>query len=43
MSQPNGLAFSPDGKRLYIDDGEQKDIRVFDVSRNGSLANERFR
>lgn len=42
MSQPNGLAFSPDGKRLYIDDSEQKDIRVFDVSRNGSLANERL-
>ena len=27
MSQPNGLAFSPDGKRLYIDDSDRKDIR----------------
>ena len=33
MSQPNGLAFSPDGKRLYVDDSEQKNIRVFDFQR----------
>src|SRR3954470_6385130 len=26
LSQPNGLAFSPDGKRLYVDDTKQKDI-----------------
>jgi gluconolactonase len=32
MSQPNGLAFSPDGKRLYVDDSEQKNIRVFDFA-----------
>ena len=25
---PNGLAFSPDGKRLYIDDTERREIRV---------------
>lgn len=36
MSQPNGLAFSPDGKRLYVDDSDQKNIRVFDFS-NGSV------
>lgn len=29
MKQPNGLAFSPDGKRLYIDDSEDRTIRVF--------------
>jgi len=28
MSQPNGLAFSPDGKRFYVDDSEQKNIRM---------------
>src|SRR5215469_1475370 len=28
LSQPNGLAFSPDGKRFYVDDSEQKNIRV---------------
>ena len=37
MSQPNGLAFSPDGKRLYVDDTKLGEIRVFDVSPNGTL------
>ena len=41
MSQPNGLAFSPDGKKLYIDDSKQKNIRVFDFGRDGSVSNER--
>jgi len=31
LSQPNGLAFSPDGKRFYVDDSEQKNIRVYSV------------
>jgi gluconolactonase len=42
MSQPNGLAFSPDGKRLYVDDSEQKNIRVFDFGRDGTVRNERL-
>jgi gluconolactonase len=42
FTQPNGLAFSPDGKRLYIDDSEQRNIRVYDVSLNGALANGRI-
>lgn len=41
MSQPNGLAFSPDGNRLYVDDSEQKNIRVFDFSSAGTVSNER--
>jgi gluconolactonase len=41
MSQPNGLAFSPDGKRLYVDDSEQKNIRVFDFAAGGHVSNER--
>jgi gluconolactonase len=42
MGQPNGLAFSPDGKKLYIDDDETKDIRVYDVLPGGKLANDRL-
>src|SRR5438105_4071899 len=42
LDQPNGLAFSPDGKRLYIDDTKQKEIRVYDVAANGDLANGRL-
>jgi gluconolactonase len=42
MSQPNGLAFSPDGKKLYVDDSEQKNIRAFDFSANGTVSHERI-
>jgi gluconolactonase len=42
LTQPNGLAFSPDGKRFYVDDSEQRNIRVYDVSSNGSLINGRI-
>ncbi len=42
LTQPNGLAFSPDGKHFYIDDSEQRNIRVYDVAPDGSLANGRI-
>jgi gluconolactonase len=42
LIQPNGLAFSPDGKRLYIDDTKQREIRVYDVAPNGELKNGRL-
>jgi gluconolactonase len=42
LTQPNGLAFSPDGKRFYVDDSEKRNIRVYDVAADGSLANGRI-
>ncbi len=42
LTQPNGLAFSPDGKRFYVDDSEQRNIRVYDVGPNGTLTNGRI-
>ena len=36
---PNGLAFSPDEKLLYIDDSAHHHIRAFDVAPDGSLSN----
>ncbi len=42
LSQPNGLAFSPNGKKFYVDDSEQRNIRVYDVAANGSLTNGRI-
>jgi gluconolactonase len=39
---PNGLAFSPDERQLYIDDSGRRHIRVFDVLPDGSLANGRL-
>lgn len=44
FDKPNGLAFSPDGSRLYVADtggshtpGGPRHIRVFDVGDNGAL------
>jgi gluconolactonase len=42
LTQPNGLAFSPNGKHLYIDDSEQRNIRVYDVAPDGALSNGRI-
>lgn len=39
LTQPNGLAFSPDGKKFYVDDSAQRNIRVYDVNADGSLIN----
>jgi gluconolactonase len=41
LTQPNGLAFSPDGKHFYVDDSQERNIRVYDVARDGSLTNGR--
>jgi gluconolactonase len=41
LAQPNGLAFSPDGKRFYVDDSEKRNIRVYDVASDGTLSNGR--
>lgn len=40
--QPNGLAFSPDEKKLYVaDSGTPKHIRAFDVAADGTVGNGR--
>ena len=42
FEKPNGLAFSPDETKLYIDDSSpRRHIRVFDVRPDGTLANGR--
>jgi gluconolactonase len=42
LTQPNGLAFSPDGKRFYVDDSQRRNIRVYDVAPDGTLTNGRI-
>jgi gluconolactonase len=42
VAQPNGLAFSSDGKRFYLDSDADKNIRVYDVAADGSLTNGRI-
>lgn len=41
LAQPNGLAFSPDGRSFYVDDSERRDIRVYDVAPGMELTNGR--
>ena len=43
MTRPNGLAFSPDEKRLYVAQSDQKAAiwRVFDVKPDGTIGNGR--
>lgn len=41
FSQPNGLCFSPDERRLYVNDTEQALIRVYEV-RDGALSGGRL-
>jgi sugar lactone lactonase YvrE len=42
FTQPNGPAFSPDGRHFYVDDSQEKNIRVYDVTPVGNLANGRI-
>jgi gluconolactonase len=42
FTQPNGLCFSPDESRLYVNDTEQANIRVYDVGPQGRLSNGRI-
>lgn len=42
LTQPNGLAFSPDGKKLYVDDSEERNIRVYDFHPDGTVSNGRI-
>jgi gluconolactonase len=42
LTQPNGLAFSPDGRYFYVDDSEQRNIRVYDVRPDATLTNSRI-
>ncbi len=41
FEQPNGLCFSLDERRLFVNDTARKHIRVFDVQPDGGLANGR--
>ncbi|MCW5750593.1 MAG: SMP-30/gluconolactonase/LRE family protein [Alphaproteobacteria bacterium] len=41
FAQPNGLCFSLDETRLFVNDTDRQHIRVFDVRPDGTLANGR--
>jgi sugar lactone lactonase YvrE len=42
FGRPNGIAFSPDQKTLYIADTEKLHVRAFTVKSDGSITNDRI-
>ncbi len=42
FQRPNGLAFSPDERILYVDDSAHRHVRAFDVLPDGRIANSRI-
>ena len=39
--RPNGIAFSPNGRILYVDNSDDRTVVAYDVDRNGETSNER--
>ena len=40
--RPNGVAFSPDERVLYVADSQERLVRAFDVAEDGTLSNRRL-
>jgi gluconolactonase len=41
VGRPNGIALSPNGKSLYVVNSDERNVRAYDVDRNGETSNER--
>jgi gluconolactonase len=39
--RPNGVAISPNGRTLYVGNSDERNIRAYDLDRNGAASNER--
>jgi gluconolactonase len=39
--RPNGIALSPDGRILYVDNSDEKNVRAYDIDKGGQTSNER--
>ncbi|MGD0132456.1 MAG: SMP-30/gluconolactonase/LRE family protein [Bryobacteraceae bacterium] len=39
--RPNGIALSPDGRTLYVSNSDEKNVRAYDLNKNGEASNER--
>jgi gluconolactonase len=42
FARPNGIVFSPDESRLYVNDSQETLVRVYDVDADGNLSNGRL-
>lgn len=41
QTRPNGIAFSPNARILYVANSDEHNVRAYDVDRNGATSNER--
>jgi gluconolactonase len=39
--RPNGIALAPDGKTLYVDNSDERNLRAYDLDKSGVASNER--
>lgn len=39
--RPNGIALSPNGRVLYVGNSDERNVRAYDLDRNGEASNER--
>jgi gluconolactonase len=39
--RPNGIALAPDGRTLYVSNSDEKNVRAYDLDKNGAPSNER--
>lgn len=39
--RPNGIALSPNGRLLYVVNSDERNVRAYDLDRNGDASNER--
>jgi gluconolactonase len=39
--RPNGIALAPGGRTLYVSNSDEKNVRAYDLDKNGAASNER--
>src|SRR5947209_11776170 len=39
--RPNGVAISPSGRILYVANSDERNVRAYDIDKNGAASNER--
>jgi gluconolactonase len=42
QSRPNGIALSPDGRILYVVDSDERNVRAYELDKNGEASAERL-